>query len=179
MRVQYPRSDHTAAPPDLRDSSKIEIVSIVVRIAQRGCLGINCLLPLANIGVTKHAQPLSVGGHDSVFDSIVNHLDEVAGPIGSAVQVAELRCVFELLAPGSAWNVPYPRCQRGEDRIQMFYDRSFAANHHTITALQTPDTAACSHVDIVNFLRPEFLGAPDIIDVVRVPTINEDVAGLH
>src|ERR1700694_5924545 len=77
----------------------------MLRIAQRCCLGINCLLPLANICVTKHAQPLSVGGHDSVFDSIVNHLDEVASPIGTAVQVAELRCVFEvfeLLALGAS-----------------------------------------------------------------------------
>src|ERR1700730_2133529 len=182
MRVQYPGGDHTAAPPDLRDGSKIEIVLIVLGIAQRCCLGIDCLLPLANIRVTKHAQPLSVGGHNPVFDSIVNHLDEVADPIGPAVQVAELRRaleVFEVLALGSAWNVPDARCQGGEDRIQMFYDRNFAANHHAIPALQPPDTAARSYVDVVNFLLPEFLGAPDIIDVVRIPAINEDVAGLQ
>ena len=61
----------------------------------------------------------------------------------------------------------------------MLDDRNFAANHHAIAALQTPDAAARSHVDVVNFLRREFLGAPDIIDVVRIPAINEDVAGLE
>ena len=61
---------------------------------------------------------------------------------------------------------PMPWCEGGEDRIEMLNHCRLAANHHAVAALETPDTTARSHVHIVNFLRREFLRAPDIVHVI-------------
>src|SRR6267142_3751038 len=55
----------------------------------------------------------------------------------------------------------------------------FAANHLAIAALQSPDPAACSDVDIVNAFGGELLGTADVVDVIRVAAIDDDVAGLQ
>ena len=82
----------------------------MLRVAQRCCLGIDLVLLLADIGVAQDAQSLGVGGHDPVFDAIVNHLDEVAGAVGAAVQIALLRRAAEVLsrAPACAGCRPMP-----------------------------------------------------------------------
>jgi hypothetical protein len=48
----------------------------------------------------------------------------------------------------------------------MFHDRRLAADHHAVTALQAPHAAARADVDVVNALRRQLLGAPDVVDVV-------------
>jgi hypothetical protein len=40
---------------------------------------------LARFRGAEHAQPLRVGGHDVVFDPVMNHLDEVAGAVWAAM----------------------------------------------------------------------------------------------
>ena len=40
--------------------------------------------------MTKDVQSLRVGGHDAVFDAVVDHLHEVAGAARTTVQVAVL-----------------------------------------------------------------------------------------
>ena len=53
-----------------------------------------------------------------------------------------------------------------------------AANHHAVAALQAPDAAAGADVDVVDALRREFFGAPDIVDVIGISPVDEDVTGL-
>jgi hypothetical protein len=63
------------------------------------------VFPLANIRAAQDADSLGVGSHQTVLDAIVDHLDEVAGAVGAAVQVALLGGAFALLASGGARNV--------------------------------------------------------------------------
>ena len=58
--------------------------------AQRRGLGVGRVLLLADVGVAQDVHPLRVRRHQPVLDSVVHHLDEVAGAVGPAMQVAVL-----------------------------------------------------------------------------------------
>ena len=51
-----------------------------------------------------------------------------------------------------------------------------AANHQAVSAIGSPDAATDAGVKVMNATRVECLGAPNIVDVVRVPAIDDDVA---
>src|SRR5262249_6165258 len=56
---------------------------------------------------------------------------------------------------------------------------AFTADHLTVTTLESPDTAARSYVDVMNAFGFELAGAANVVDVVRVATVNNDVAGAN
>src|SRR6266480_3802363 len=62
--------------------------------------------------------------------------------------------------------------QRFENRIQLLYHVGFAADHLAIAALKAPDTAARSHIAIVDAFGREFLSATDVVDVIRIASID-------
>src|SRR5262252_1609659 len=101
-----------------------------------------CLL--ADIGGTQYAQAFSIGGHDSILDTVVDHLYEMAGPVWTAIKITLLGCPFGLLAPRRARNVARAWCQCREDRIEMINYIRLAADHHAVASLQSPHTSACS-----------------------------------
>ena len=61
----------------------------------------------------------------------------------------------------------------------MLDDRRFAADHHAVAALETPDAAAGADVHVVDALRGELLRAPDVVDVVRIAAVDQDVVLLE
>ena len=138
-----------------------------------------CGLLLADVGVLQDAQTLGVGGHDAVFDSVVDHLDEVAGSVRTAMQVALFGGAAQLLASGRARDVAAPGRKRGENGIEVLDHIRFAADHHAIAAFQAPDAAAGANVDVMDFPAREFLGAANVVDVVGVAAVDEDVAGFR
>src|SRR5215471_4475622 len=50
-----------------------------------------------------------------------------------------------------------------------------APNHHAVTSLQAPHTAAGSDVDVVDSPGCQLFGAPYVIYVIGIATVNEDV----
>ena len=115
-QVQQPRGDHAAAPPDLGHVGQIEVVLVMLRIAQRRRFGVGFALLFADVGGLQNAQALGVGGHDAVLDAVVDHLDEMAGAVRTAMQIALFGGAAQLLASRRARNVADARRQRGEDR---------------------------------------------------------------
>jgi len=95
------------------------------------------------------------------------------------VKIALFGRTADLFPAGGARNIADSRRESGKNRIQPLDDLDFAANHHAITSLQTPDSSAGSHIDVVNLARSEFICPPDVIDVIRVPAVNEYVALLE
>ena len=78
-----------------------------------------------------------------------------------------------------AWgaiNVTNTRSQGGEDRIKMLNDGGFATNHHAIAAIQTPNPTASANIDIMDAFYSEFFSSTNIVDIVRVSTIDKDIA---
>jgi hypothetical protein len=61
----------------------------------------------------------------------------------------------------------------------VLHRRFLAADHQAVAALEAEDAAARADVDVVDPLRRELLGAAEVVDVVRVPAVNEDVAALE
>src|SRR5262249_31694731 len=120
-----------------------------------------------------------ISRHDSVFDAVVYHLNEVTRAVRSAVQVSLLCSTAGFLASRRSWNIARTRRQDCEYRIKMLDYSGLAADHHTVAAIQSPNTPAGSHVDIMDLLRCEFGRAPDIVDVVGISTVDEDVIRLQ
>src|SRR5262249_30329752 len=159
--------------------TQVEVVLVMLRLAQRRRFGIDLVGALADAGAPQDAQALGVGGHDTVLDAVVDHLDEVAGARGPAVQVALLSRAADLFAPGGAWNVTPAGRQRLEDRVEALHRLVGAADHHAIAAFQAPDAAARPHIHVVDLLGREFFGAANVVHVVGVAAVDEDVAGLE
>src|SRR5262249_39310389 len=99
------------------------------------------------------------------------------GPVRAAVEVAVLRGRRGgLFAPGRARHVPAAGGERLEDRIEPPHDVRLAADHHAVAALETPDASRSPDVDVVEAARRELLRAPDVVDVVGVPAVDQDIA---
>src|SRR5208283_2796880 len=154
----------------------IQVVLVVFWIAQWRGFGIGCAIcALADVGGAQNRQPLRIRRHNSVLHSVVYHLDEVAGAVWSAVQVALLSRTFGLVPTYRSRNVAHPGSERGENWIEPLDDLVLSANHHAVPSLQTPDTSTGAHIHIVDFLGSELLCSPDIVDVVGVAPVDEDV----
>src|SRR5205823_10645644 len=116
-------------------------------------------------------QSFSVGCHDAVFDTVVDHFDEVAGSIGAAMQISVFGCPANVLAVWRTGDVAETGRQCRENRIKAPHRLGFSSNHHAITTFQTPDAATCADVDIMDFSRRQLLCSPYVIDVVRIASV--------
>src|SRR5207302_8106433 len=83
---------------------------------------------LADIGGAQDAEPLGVGGHDAVFDTVVDHLDEVAAATGSAVEIPPLGGAADGFPPRRARDFAGAGSQGHEDRIEVLDRRRLTAD---------------------------------------------------
>src|SRR6266540_3401791 len=109
----------------------------------------------ADVGIAQDAQPLGVGGHDAVFDTVVDHLDEVAGAVLATVQITQFGGTVELFASRGARNVASPRSE-ALDRV------SLAPDHHAVATFQTPFSSSCAYLHNVHSFRPRCSCAPNV-----------------
>src|SRR4029453_1646665 len=108
----------------------------MLRVAQRRCFGIDLMFLLAYVGGSQDTQSLGVGGHDAVFNAVMNHLDEVAGAVWPAMQIALLGGTACLLTSrGARYLVAHARSQPGEDGIEVLDHCVFATDQHAVTSL--------------------------------------------
>src|SRR5437899_6109116 len=147
-------------------------------IAERSGLGVDRAVLLTDVGIAQNTQSFGICRHYAVFDPVVNHLDEVPGSVRATVQVPEFGGAVELLASRGSRNIARTGSQSFENWIEAFDYLRLAANHHAVAALQAPDAAAGADVDVVYALRREFFGAPDIVDIIGIASVDEDVTGL-
>src|SRR5262249_14287783 len=170
--VEQPGCDDRATPPDLRNVGQIEIILIMLRVAQRRRFSVNYAGRLADIGRLEDRHALGVGRHHAVFDAVVHHLDEVTAAARPAMQVALLGRSAALFPPRRARDVAAAWRERLEDRVEVLHHGGLAADHHAVAALQAPDATAGADVDIVDALGRQLLGSADVVDVVGVATVD-------
>src|SRR5665213_3408736 len=149
------------------------------RIAQGRRLGIDGLALFANVGAPQNVQPFGIRLHEAIFDAVVNHLDEMAGAGSPAIKIAFLSRAGRLFAPRRARDIAASRRKRLEDRIQVVDRLGLTSNHQAETTLETPYATAGPDVEVMNTSRLEFLGAPDVVDVIGIASIHDDVVLLH
>src|SRR5262249_34077500 len=145
-----PRGNDTAATPDFGDVGEIEIVLVVLGIAEWCSFRVGLPMRFSSVGVLEDVEAFGVGGHDAVLDAVVNHFYEMAATGGAAVEIAFFGGATDFVAAGSAINVAATWGERFEDRIKVLDDFFFAADHLAIAALEAPNAAASAHVAIVN-----------------------------
>src|SRR5688572_19210730 len=102
------------------------------------------MILFADICGTQDAHPFGVCGHKSVFDSVVHHLDEVAGSVWPAVQVTQLGGALNLLATWSGRYLTASWTQSLKDWIEATNYFGLASDHHAVTALKAPYATAGS-----------------------------------
>src|SRR4029450_9591148 len=108
----------------------------MLRVAQRRCFGIDLMFLLAYVGGSQYTQSLGVGGHDAVLNAVMNHLDEVAGAVWPAMQIALLGGTACLLtSPGARYLVAPAGSQPGKDWVEMLDHIVLTADHHAVTSL--------------------------------------------
>jgi hypothetical protein len=122
---------------------------------------------------------LGVGSHDPVLDPVVDHLHEVAGAVGPAVQIAVLGgagCAG--VARGAGRRVDARR-DGGEDRVEVLHHLLLASDHQAEAPLEPEHAAAGPDVDVVDALAGELLGPGDVVAVVGVTAVDDDVVLLE
>src|SRR5579864_1347942 len=179
-QIQQPRGDHTSPTPDLRDVSQIHIVLIVLRIAQWCSFRVGgAVRSYADVRAAQNREPFSVRCHDSVFYSVVDHLDEMSSAVRAAVQIALFGGAVDLFPPTGARSSGDSRGKRSENRIKPLDDLGLASNHHAVSSLQPPHSSAGSDIHIVDLLRGELLCAAEIINIIGVAAVDKHVAGFE
>src|SRR5436190_19422574 len=102
--------------------------------------------------MTDNIQSLGVSGHDAILDAVVDHFDEVACTVWSAVEVALLGSSPHVLPTGSADCCIDARSQGREDRVEMLDDLALPTNHQAVTALESPNASTRANVNVVDVL---------------------------
>src|SRR5262245_1785357 len=93
------------------------------------------------------------------------------------MQIAFLRSTTNFFASRSALYIASPWSKRLEDRIEMLNDFRLAPDHLTVAPLEPPYASAGTHIDVVNSFRFQLTSAANVVDVVRVASIDDDVVG--
>src|SRR5207248_4948469 len=93
-----------------------------------------------------------------VLDSVVDHLDVVAGAVIPGAQVSA-----------------FGR-KREKDWFQPFADVDLSADHQAVAFVQTPDAAARAGIDVVNLLQRQRSSPPDVVVEIRVAAVDDGVA---
>src|SRR5262249_52354976 len=158
-----------------------KLVLEVLRVAQRRSFRIRLTRLRTGIGVLENVESLSVGGHDAVFNAVVDHLHEMPGPDGSAMQIAHAgRAVGGSRTAAAGWRRPLPtwreccknRLDRGDNLLPP-------PNHQAESVLKSEHTAAGTNIDIVDTVRPQLFGSTDIVVIVRIAAIDDHIATLQ
>ncbi len=178
-QIQQPRGDHTPATPHLGDVRQVKVVPVGLGVPQQCRFGIGCVLAHADVRVPQDIQALGVRRHEPVFDPVVNHLDEMPGAVGTAVQVAALGRAAGFFSPRGARGSIYRWGERGKDGVEMPGHFALTADHQAVAPLQTPDAAARPHVNIVDPRRLEFPGPANVVAIIRIAAVDEDVIFLE
>ena len=164
--VEQPGRYHTAPPPHLRDVRQVQVVAIV-------------LVKLLGGRVAENVEALGVSLHQPVFDAVVNHLHEVPRARGPAVKITFLGRSAEFFPPRSAGNAAEPGSERLENWVEALDHVLFAADHHAVSALESPNAAAGPDVDVVNAFLADSFRPPHVVFVERIAAVNDGVARSH
>src|SRR4051794_21539308 len=92
--------------------------------------------------VLQNIESLRIGLHQPVFDAVVNHLYEMSGAVRAGVDVALRRPRITSVPMRRRRDLPSPRGERTEDRIEPLDPLLVTADHQAVAALEPPHAAA-------------------------------------
>src|SRR5262245_20047152 len=95
------------------------------------------------------------------------------------MKVTVLRGASSVFAIRSFREAAFTRGQRTKNRIQVLNRRIRSSDHQAEPALQSPDSAACANVQVMNAAALQIAGSSNIVNVIRVSPIDEDIVRLE
>src|SRR6476646_9374936 len=164
--IEQPGTNHAATPPDLSYVGEVQVVLLIFG-------------KFRLVRVAEDIEAFGVSLHDSVFDAVVHHFDEMASPRGAAIDVTFFSSSRQLVASRSARDVAAAGSERLENGIELLNDFFRSADHHAVSALQTPNAAAGTDVHVMNAFVAEHFGAPNVVFEIRIAAVDQNVARLH
>ena len=114
-----------------------------------------------------------------VFNAVVDHLHKVSRADRPAMQIALLRSLVKLFAARRMLDLADAGRERLEDWIDGLHGLVRTADHHAVSALETPNAAAGPDVHIVDALLLELGGATHVVFEIRIAAVDDDVTRLH
>ncbi len=117
----------------------------------------------------QDVEAFGVRSHQPVLDPVVNHLHEVPGTMVTAVKISARRRRRAITA----------RRKRRQHRLDPCEVRLLATCHQAVAALEPEHPTARAHIHIVNARRLQLAGTPNVIVIMRVATVDDDVARLQ
>ena len=58
----------------------------------------------------------------------------------------------------------------------MFDHICLAADHHAVASFESPDATAGANINVMDLFRRQFLCATDVVNVIRIPAVDQDVS---
>ncbi|MCY1355760.1 hypothetical protein D9M69_421960 [compost metagenome] len=95
------------------------------------------------------------------------------------MNVTTLGTIVVGLAVLGARDVAQARGQGCEQRVEALNRLGIAADHHAVTALQAPDTAGGTDVDVVQAFFRQGLRPADIVFIEGVAAVDDGIAGIE
>ncbi len=111
--IQQPGTNNTSVTPDLGNLRQIQFEGLVL---------------------FKQRKTFRIGLHQSVFDSVVDHLRKMSGAHRTDMSPATIAC----------------RSERFKQRLKPLHDGCITTDHQAVTFRQSPDPATGSDVDEMN-----------------------------
>src|SRR6185436_18766678 len=96
-----------------------------------------------------------------------------------AVQIPLLGRSSDLFPAGSASDRSRSRSQGRKYRIQPADSLGRTADHHAVTALQSPHASARADVQVMDLFGCKLLRSPNVIDVIGIAAVNQNVPGFE
>src|SRR5581483_2655819 len=131
------------------------------------------------IGIPQNVKTLGIGLHQAIFDTVMDHLDEVSGADGTGMKITLFDARIAAFSPFGARDIADPWRKRGKDQIEAFDHLLVASDHHAIASLKAPDATRSADIDIVDAFFVQRLATANIVLPERDAAIDDDVAGLH
>src|SRR5215510_7084467 len=92
------------------------------------------------------------------------------------MQITLLCCAPNRFASSRSCDVSGAGSERRKNRIELRDHRGLTTDHQAIAAFETFHTATRPDIDVVNASGRKFFRAANVVDVIRISTIDEDVA---
>src|SRR5579883_3037545 len=154
-KVEEPGGDDAPSPPGFGDIGQVELIAL-------------SLGQSSGSAILQDIETFRIGLHQPVLDPVMDHLDEMAGADGPAMDIAALRARIAAIAAGSSLDLPQTGCERGEKRIKALHHVPRTADHKAIAAFQPPNAAGGADVEIVDSALSQGRGTADVIAIEAV-----------
>ena len=127
----------------------VKLVAVEFWIAQWRRLSIHLVALAAGIGTLDDVQPFRVGGHDAIFDAVMDHFDEMTAAVRPTIEIAIFRLARLARRANRTRRGGDFRCKGLEDGIKMPDNFRLAADHLAVATLQPPYSSTYPDIDIM------------------------------